>query len=120
MKDYLQSEGEGDLEGRAEALDDLERPKEKSPSLAEGEQDCLGTKLLSLIEECPLRLEEDKQELSHVPEPSQPVVDNKEGPSAPSDLGVLEETPPSLWAPVHPEEECSLELLSAYTLKHFF
>ena len=44
-----------------EALDDLERPKEKFLSLAGGERDCQGAELLSLIEECPLRLEEDKQ-----------------------------------------------------------
>ena len=58
------------MKGMEEALGDFERPKEKSLPLAEGERDCQGTELLSLIEECPLRLEEDKQELSHVPEPS--------------------------------------------------
>ena len=38
-EDRLQSEGEGDLEGIEEALDNLERPKEGSLSLAEGERD---------------------------------------------------------------------------------
>ena len=110
---------EGVLVGTEDALDNHNAWRENLLSSTDSKWEGWGTELLVLDKECPLWTEAAGQEHSETPTSSWLLENRSVEGSPPIDLRVWEEPAPSCRSPVHPKEECLVELLSAHVLSVF-